>query len=74
MCYYDHATAITFKLNHWKQDRQLKNYELEAELSCQKPGAVPPSRAQTNSFVSSITFGIYKFITCRNEDSIDHEA
>ena len=30
MTHYDHATAMTFKLGRWSEDRPLKNYELEA--------------------------------------------
>lgn len=35
MTYYEHATAMSFKLDRWSEDRPLKNYELEA-LACQR--------------------------------------
>ena len=30
MSYYDHATAMAFKLDRWGEERPLRNYELEA--------------------------------------------
>lgn len=33
MTYYDHATAMTFKLDRWREERVPRNYELEAVAS-----------------------------------------
>ena len=33
MSYYDHATAMAFKLDRWGEERSLRHYELEA-LRC----------------------------------------
>ena len=30
MTHYDHAVAMSLKLDRWSEDRPLKNYELEA--------------------------------------------
>lgn len=31
MTYYDHATAMAFKLDRWSDERILRNYEREAQ-------------------------------------------
>lgn len=35
MTYYDHATAMAFKLDRWSDERILRNYEREA-LACEE--------------------------------------
>lgn len=35
MTYYDHATAMAYKLDQWSEERSLRNYELEA-LACEQ--------------------------------------
>jgi len=35
MTYYDHATAMAFKLGNWEQARVVRNFELEA-LACEQ--------------------------------------
>lgn len=35
MSYYDHATAMAFKLDRWADERILRNFELEA-LACEQ--------------------------------------
>lgn len=35
MSYYDHATAMAFKLDRWADERILRNFELEA-LDCEQ--------------------------------------
>lgn len=33
MSYYDHATAIAFRIDIWAEKQPLKNYEQEAEIA-----------------------------------------
>lgn len=36
MTYYDHATAMAFKLGRWEEERAARNFELEALASEQR--------------------------------------
>lgn len=47
MSYYDHATAMAFKLDRWGEERPLRHYELEA-LRCNRPEVDAPVLEQAS--------------------------
>ena len=47
MSYYDHATAMAFKLDRWGEERPLRHYELEA-LRCNCPEVDTPVLEQAS--------------------------
>lgn len=46
MSYYDHATAMAYKLGQWREERAPRNFELEA-LACEKRAAVTATKKQS---------------------------
>ena len=46
MTHYDHATAMILKLDRWREDQPLRNYELEA-LACQHRAAAEKVKKQS---------------------------
>lgn len=46
MSYYDHATAMAYKLGQWREERTPRNFELEA-LACEERAAVTATKKQS---------------------------
>lgn len=44
MSYYDHATALAFKLGKWSEPKPLRNFELEALARAQDLSAPPVNK------------------------------
>jgi hypothetical protein len=40
MTYYEHATAMAFKLDRWAEGRKLRNFELEAQAAELRTSAI----------------------------------